>query len=82
LESFNDIFIEIGSVSGLAVGETAHSVDHDLPFPFMTMTNFQEIAANARSLSKALYVAISMLVTKEQLPAWNKFVLGGNNTWM
>jgi hypothetical protein len=72
----------MGSVSGLAVGETAHSIDHDLPFPFMTMTNFQEKAGNARSLSKALYVTISMLVTKKQLPAWDKFVLGDNNTWM
>ena len=82
MESFNGIFNEMGSVSGLAVSETAHSIDHGLPFPFMTMTNFQEKAGNARSLSKTLYVTISVLVTKEQLPEWDRFVLGKNNSWM
>jgi hypothetical protein len=72
----------MGSVSGLAVSETAFSIDHDLSFPFVTMTNFQETAGNARSHSKALYVTISMLVAKEQLPAWDKYVLGDNSSWM
>jgi hypothetical protein len=72
----------MGSISGLAVSETAHSIDHDLPFPFMTMTNFPEKAGNARGLSKTLYVSMNMLVSKEQLPAWEKYVMGSNNTWM
>ena len=82
LNSFNGIFAEMTSISGLAVSDTAHSVDHKIPFPYMTMTNFQEKAGNARTLSRTLYVSISSVVTKEQLPAWQAFVLGGNNTWM
>ena len=82
LDSFNRIFQEMGSVSGLAVSDTAHSVDHNLPFPYMTMTNFQEKAGNARSLSKTLFVSISNVVTKDELVQYDEFVLGGNNTWM
>jgi hypothetical protein len=72
----------MGSVSGLGVGETAHSIDHFLPFPFMSMTNFQEKAGNARGNSKTLFVSISVLVTDDQLQAWDDYVLGDNSSWM
>jgi hypothetical protein len=82
LDSFNRIFLEMGSISGLAVSQTAHSVDHSIPFPFMTMTNFQEKAGNARALSGALYVSISNIVAENQLAAYDDFVLGPDNAWM
>jgi hypothetical protein len=82
LDSFNRIFLDMGSISGLAVSQTAHSVDHNIPFPFMTMTNFQEKAGNARALSGALYVSISNIVAENQLAAYDDFVLGPDNAWM
>ena len=82
LTSFNDIFKTMTGISGLAVADTAHSVDHSIEYPAMTMTNFQEKAGNARELSGNLYVSISSVVTKEQLPDWEIFVNGVDNEWM
>ena len=82
LDSFDGILQGMGSISGLAVSETAHSVDHNVSFPFVTMSNFQEKGGHARSLSQALYVSISMVVKEEQLPAWDEFVLGPESDWM
>ena len=82
LDSFNGIFQEMTSISGLAVSHTASSVDLGQTYPYVTLSNFQEKAGNARALSRTLFVSISNVVTKEQLAEYDQFVLSDNNTWM
>lgn len=73
----------MGSISGLGVASSAHSVDHKSDWPFVTLSNFQQRAGNARQLSGALQVSISPLVTHEQIEKWEMFVQDPtNNYWV
>ena len=81
--AFSDIIEEMGSVSGLGVANSAHSVDHKSEWPFVTLSNFRQRAGNARHLSGALLVTISPLVTQENLAKWEEFVQDPlNNFWV
>ena len=73
----------MGSISGLGVANSAHSVDHKSDWPFVTLSNFQQRAGNARHLSGALQVSISPLVTQDNLAQWEDFVQDPvNNYWV
>jgi len=83
VESFADIVYEMGAISGLGVANSAHSVDHKSEWPFVTLSNFQQRAGNARHLSGALMVSISPLVQSHQLQEWDDFVNDpANNYWV
>ena len=82
LQSFADIIFEMGAISGLAVAVSAHSIDNHSAWPFVTLSSFQQRAGNARTLSQALYVSINPVVTEEQLPLWEQYVLSDHNQWM
>ena len=72
----------MAAVSGLGVAATAYSIDQHAEWPFVTLSDFQELAGNARTLANALYVGIHPLVRREQLAAWDQYVNGENNQWM
>ena len=82
LQSFGNIIVEMGAISGLAVAASAHSVDHHSEWPFVTVSDFQQRASNARTLSQSLFVSLNPVVTNEQLPRWEEYVLSQNNYWM
>jgi hypothetical protein len=82
IDSFNDIVKEMGAISGIGVAAEAHSQNANTQWPFVTLSNFQERAGNARTLSGTLYVSINPIVdTKEELVKWEEYVLGENNQW-
>jgi uncharacterized alpha-E superfamily protein len=82
LESFDHIVEKMAAVSGLSVAATAHSTNQNAEWPFVTLSDFQERAGNARTLADALYVSFNPLVRKEQLAEWDEYVNGENNQWM
>jgi hypothetical protein len=83
IESFTEIVKTMGAISGLGVAISAHSQNTDSEkWPFVTLSNFQERAGNARTLSGALYVSINPIVdTKEELDKWEEYVLSERNQW-
>jgi hypothetical protein len=83
IESFTEIVKTMGAISGLGVAISAHSQNTaSEKWPFVTLSNFQERAGNARTLSGALYVSINPIVdTKEELDKWEEYVLGESNQW-
>ena len=84
VEHFEEIMVEISSVSALAIAASAHSVDHDdAEWPYVSLSNFAERAGNARWSSKALQVSINPIVYSSQLDEWEQWVqLPENNYWM
>jgi hypothetical protein len=82
--SWTDILIKMGSVSSLGVALTAETVEHrkDWRWPFVTLTNFEQRAGNARHLSGALFVGISPIVDRSDFEAWDDFVNSDENNWM
>jgi hypothetical protein len=82
IESFTDIVKTMGAISGLGVAITAHSQNAQSEWPFVTLSNFQERAGNARTLSGTLYVSINPIVdTKDELDKWEEYILGESNQW-
>lgn len=82
IESFTDIIKEMGAISGLGVAASANSLNDISEWPFVTLSDFQERAGNARALSGTLYVSINPIVdTKVELDKWEQYVLGENNQW-
>jgi hypothetical protein len=82
IESFTDIVKTMGAISGLGVAITAHSQNTKSKWPFHSLSNFQERAGNARTLSGTLYVSVNPIVdTKEELDMWEEYVLGESNQW-
>jgi uncharacterized alpha-E superfamily protein len=82
LESFDLIVEKMAAVSGLGVAATAHSTDRNAEWPFVTLSDFQERAGNARTLADALYVSFNLLVRNDQLVEWDAYVNGKSNQWM
>jgi hypothetical protein len=83
IQSFEDIIGAMAAISGLGVAASANSVDYNTTrWPFATLSNFQQRAGNVRALAGVLDVSINPLVTDEQLPAWEEYVLGKESRWM
>lgn len=82
IEAFQDVMVEISAVSGLAVAASAESNETSLEWPFLTLSNFQERARNAKTLSGAIYVSINPVVTSDNLDEWENYVRGPANQWM
>jgi hypothetical protein len=82
IESFTDIVKEMGAISGLGVAASANGLNNNEEWPFVTLSDLQERAGNARALSGTLYVSINPIIdNKEQLAKWEQYVLGENNQW-
>jgi hypothetical protein len=82
LASFTDVVKEMGAISGLGIAASSHGFRTKNEWPFVTLSDFQQRAGNARTLSGTLYVSINPIVdTKETLDKWEEYVLGENNYW-
>jgi hypothetical protein len=82
LASFTEIVKEMGAISGLGIAASSYSLDTKHEWPFVTLSNVQGRAGNARTLSGTLYVSINPIVnTKEELDKWEEYVLSENNHW-
>ena len=56
---------------------------HHSPWPFVTMSNFQQRATNALELSGALFVSIAPRVDLSEIGDWDNYVQDPeNNYWM
>ena len=50
------------AAGNLIVAQIAHGVDHVLPWPFVTLSSFQQRASAARHLSGVLHLAMMPVV--------------------
>ena len=83
LETFKDILTQnVGAIASLALATVAHGVDHSRDWPFVTLSNFQQRATKARSLSDTLLIAVSHFVTAENRKEWEDYVTENDSLWM
>jgi len=75
IDTFQDIGQNIlGAVSSLGVALIAHSIDHNREWPFISLSNFQQRAATARSQSRALYLTVCPYIEESKREEWEEFV--------
>jgi hypothetical protein len=58
------------AISSLTVAATAHGIDTQQSWPFVTLSAFQHRALTVRSLSGALLLTMNPIVTAEQRDEW------------
>jgi type II secretory pathway pseudopilin PulG len=86
--AFGDVSDKLSVVSALAVvsdGEEEDKLVDELRganWPFITLQNFKERAANARYLSGALSISLCPLVNVENREQWELYVNGPESAWM
>jgi hypothetical protein len=85
--AFGDVIEKLSVVSALAVvndGEEDSLVNElrGANWPFRTLHNFKERAANARYLSGALSISVCPLVNVENREQWELYVNGPESAWM
>jgi hypothetical protein len=82
LRAFEDIVTQnLGAISSVGVAAIAHGIDHELEWPFLTLSSFQERSATARSLSGAIFISLNPLVSETHRTDWEKFVVK-NSGWI
>ena len=82
LDSFKEIVGQkMGAVASLGVSYTAYARSKEEIWPFVTMNDFQQRAASARSLSDALFLEILPIVTEEKRSEWEAYSLA-NKGWL
>ncbi len=80
--SFEEIFKEkFGALSTLGVSFTSYASGHNRTWPFVTMNDFQQRAASARRVSRALYTQILPIITGENREAWENYSVE-NKAWL
>jgi hypothetical protein len=76
-DTFQDIaHSRIGAISSLTVATTAHAVDHlkQNPWPYMTLSWFQQRALTTRALSGAIFLTLNPFVTNETIrKSWENY---------
>jgi class 3 adenylate cyclase len=83
LESFEDIIeLKMEALAALGVGLTSYARGQNgTSWPFVTMNDFQQRAASARSLSNALFLQVLPIVSDENRNAWEEYSLQ-NTGWL
>jgi hypothetical protein len=82
VETFQAIIGQkMGAITSLAVSATSYARSQNDPWPFVTMNDFQQRAATARSLSDALFMEVLPLVTDEDRLKWEEYSLE-NMGWL
>lgn len=77
-EAFGNVIEKMSIIGGLAATAGTRSGD----WPFVTLGNFMEHAANVRYLSGALSVHVCPLVSEEDRSEWEEFVNSNVSVWM
>jgi len=81
-ETFLEIAeIKIGALASFAVAVIANSQDMKQEWPFVTLSNFQQRAATARSQSGALNLMLVPLVHAVERAEWQQFVQN-QSSWL
>ena len=63
------------AAGSLVVALIAHGQDHEISWPFVTLSSFQERATTVRDLSGILYLGYNPLVTHEKRLAWENYTM-------
>lgn len=63
----------LDAISTLTVAATAHGLDNEQTWPFVTLSAFQHRALTVRSLSGALLLTMNPIVSLEQKEAWENY---------
>ena len=84
LDSFYSIIDRAGSISSLGIAATVHGLEHsDSPWPFMTLSAFEQRSATTRKISGSYFVSIEPLVTDNDRIKWEQYVVRNESTrWM
>jgi len=98
IDSLEDVSEAISGLSALALIAAVESKHHHptenvtllleevsnthSAWPLVKIDNFQELARNARSLSKSIFVSVNPIVDVSDLIAWDKYVQSDANNWM
>ena len=61
------------AAGNLVVAMIAFSEDSESPWPFITLSSFQERAATTKDLSGILYLGMNPVVSREQRLAWENY---------
>jgi len=81
-ETFLDIAeTKIAALASIAVAVIANSLDLQQDWPFVTISNFQQRAATARSQSGALNLMLVPLVDTVERAQWQQFVQN-QSSWL
>jgi type II secretory pathway pseudopilin PulG len=85
--AFGDVIEKLSFVSALAVvnDDDEDSLTDELSgtkWPFKTLQNFKERAANARYLSGVISISVCPLVNVENREQWELYVNGPESSWM
>jgi len=74
----------MAAVGGLSTLITidAYGDSGQASWPLVSINGFHEKGFNARSLSGALYLSISPVVTRDDLLDWEVYVQSDANKWM
>jgi len=82
MDTFQDIVqTKLGAVSSLGVALIANAIDHNREWPFISLSNFQQRAATARSQSRALYITVCPYIEESKREEWEQYVRE-DNSWM
>ena len=83
LVSFQAILEQkIAAIASLGVTFTAYAQSHnETTWPFITLNDFQQRAASARSLSSAYFLELLPIVTDENREAWEHYSVA-NKGWL
>lgn len=83
-DAFFDILdSKLRPLASMAVAATAHGVDHNLAWPFVTLSSFQQRAASARSHKGVWSIWLCPTVSVDDREKWeNEYVTGENAQWM
>ncbi|KAG7358992.1 family 3 adenylate cyclase [Nitzschia inconspicua] len=64
---------KIAAVGSLALAATIFTANNNITWPFVTLDSFQERAAVAKSLSKAIFIGVLPAVFDENRDEWEEF---------
>jgi hypothetical protein len=81
ISSFREVLDKGGSISSLDVAYTVHSLDHNDPWPFVTLTSFPERSASAKVLSGALFVSTNPFVTDDDRLQFEQYAALNEKMW-
>jgi len=83
VEAFQGIVEQkFGAISSMGVATIAHGVDHVRTWPRVTLSSFQQRAGTAKSVSGALFVALSPNVVDEDRIEWEEYVVSEDAYWI
>jgi hypothetical protein len=83
IHSFEGIVKQkVGAISSVAVAMIAHGVDHARPWPFVTLSSFQQRSKTARGLSGALHIITMPIVNDTTRDEWEDYANEADSYWM